>query len=461
MYRVSNYTISIPLTEDKDRFMLVHGYSGAFDIVNESIHQALRSSATEEELLCEITAGDRQVLEQRGYLTTKTEEEERQTLGRISEALHRASSKVISVTLIPTYNCNFRCEYCFEKKLFDKGKDYLQRSMDAETLAAVFIQIDKYREEGYQIGQVTLFGGEPLLRTSYPIVKQIVDLCKERGITLFAVTNGHDLKHYQDLLTKDGINSIQITLDGEEATHDSRRYLAGGQPTFARIVENITMALKQGIHVAVRSNVNKRNIAQLEGLMQIYQDKGWTEYPNFSYYFKSTHKCYEEPAEAITDVELMERLNSIYGGVEGFSFNSIYSNLTRTLGSMFKSEGYAPLRAGYCGATTGMFTIDPYGDIYPCWDVLGDRKESIGVVNLEQSRFELNERSAFWRGRTADKIEECAACQYALFCGGGCGAHANITNKDHYTAYCENFKLIFDEVVAGLYSKILKEPAQV
>ncbi|GIP08738.1 radical SAM/SPASM domain-containing protein [Paenibacillus macerans] len=457
MYRVSDYTITIPLRDEQKEFMLVHGYTGAFDIVNDNIVRVLKNSKNHEELRKNLHENDFNVLKKRGYLTTKTSEEESQLVEEISIALHKASSRSISITLIPTYNCNFRCEYCFEKKLFEKGKGYLQRTMDDRILSAVFSQIDQFRNDGYRINQITLFGGEPLLRPSYSIIEKIVDLSKKRNLTIFAITNGHDLHYYQKLLTPEAISSIQITLDGEEETHNIRRHLAGGLPTYNQIIENIEIALNKGINVIVRSNVNKQNLSQLKKIINLYQDKGWTRKPNFNYYFKSTHKCYEEPSQVISDIELTGNLNSIYGGTTGFSFNSIYGSLERSIEYTFNKGGYAPLKASYCGATTGMFAIDPYGDIYPCWDVLGNYDERIGQVNIDESIFDLNERYSFWRGRTSNKIKSCAQCKYALFCGGGCAAHANIVNKDYYTSYCEHFEEIFNDVVIGVYNKLQRE----
>ncbi|MDD5922534.1 MAG: SPASM domain-containing protein [Eubacteriales bacterium] len=64
---------------------------------------------------------------------------------------------------------------------------------------------------------------------------------------------------------------------------------------------------------------------------------------------------------------------------------------------MLEKRSFAPMRAGYCGANMGMYTIDPDGDIYPCWDVLTEETCRIGHVNLEKGEFEFNGKADQWK----------------------------------------------------------------
>ena len=106
-----------------------------------------------------------------------------------------------------------------------------------------------------------------------------------------AITNGHDLDIYSDILGK-LIYSVQITLDGIDEYHDKKRFLQGGKPTFSKIIESIDLCLERGVQVTIRSNIDNINIDQIGALVDFYKQKGWLGQKNFSFYFKNLHACY-------------------------------------------------------------------------------------------------------------------------------------------------------------------------
>lgn len=331
--------------------------------------------------------------------------------------------------------------------------------MDTKTIDATYKQIDKWIEEGKKVTNITLFGGEPLLYPNYEIVKYIVENAKKRNLSVAAISNGYSLEKFEDLLGKDGIEYIQVTLDGLKEFHDKRRFLVGNQPTFDKICKNIDLALKKGTVINLRSNINKENFEVIDELIELYNQNKWTSYPNFKYYFKATHKCYEKKANIVKDIEIMKELGNKFGDVSKFNFNSIYNSLSNSIKNMFEKGGYAPIKGGYCGANGGMYTIDPLGDVYACWDVLGNEEQIIGKLNIEKGKIEFNNKSDYWKNRTVNKIEACSKCKYSLFCGGGCAAHAGIVNGNMYSPYCEDFKTIFEEVVPTIFKEVYSKEA--
>lgn len=457
MCRVSKNNIYLKLKKDPEKYLLVQGYRGSFDVVDRSIAEALCNGEKNLEYLKTLSDEDREILTKRGYLTSATEAEEEKIISKISDILNRVSKNTLTITIMPTYNCNFRCEYCFEQNLLKKGKEWLSGKMTAEIVDSIFIQLDKYKKAGKKISSVYLFGGEPLLRNNKDIVEYICKKCREAEIPISCISNGYDLDKYIDLLKEYKFDKIQITVDGIGKEHDKRRFLAGGQGTYNRIMNNIQLALDNGINITVRTNVNKKNTDSIEVLINEYKKRGWVGMKNFNYYFKATLRCYEEIGTALSDVELMHQLAEQYGDTpQRFQFNTIYQGLSNSIGYMLKNNSIAPLRSGYCGAHTGMYTIDPYGDIYPCWDVLAQDDCKIGKVDLEKNEFIFNDNHDKWKKRTVDKIEDCKECKYKLFCGGGCSAQAKVVSNDINRAYCDDFTNIFDEVVVEIVEKNLQ-----
>src|SRR5262245_41813846 len=113
--RVSDYTI--PVAADRvSRWALAHGYSGAIDEVDARTFDWMRSglrsdppdSATVERLA------------QRGYITLKTREQERAHVTGLLRSQSAEKSKGASFTVILSYDCDFRCVYCTQRRLQQK-----------------------------------------------------------------------------------------------------------------------------------------------------------------------------------------------------------------------------------------------------------------------------------------------------------------------------------------------------
>ena len=67
------------------------------------------------------------------------------------------TNKALTMTLIPTMNCNFRCPYCYEK-----DKKYPVKKMTTEVMDAIIKYVES-RIDSVDHIFVTWYGGEPLL----------------------------------------------------------------------------------------------------------------------------------------------------------------------------------------------------------------------------------------------------------------------------------------------------------
>ena len=133
-------------------------------------------------------------------------------MGRVYRTIFSRSG--VGLVIMPTYDCNFRCPYCFERHRLCKGQEWLSQNMAPEMIDTIFQAFKDYRERGYKIGNCTLYGGEPLLASNIETVRTICQHCKELGMEIGAITNGYDLESFLDLMDEFKFNNLQITVDG-------------------------------------------------------------------------------------------------------------------------------------------------------------------------------------------------------------------------------------------------------
>ena len=81
---LSYYTIPVRLDKEPDKRLLVHGYTGAIDLVANSCWEKVKQQNFQE-----ISSEQIALLKQRGYLTNKTFEEEQRYVVRLANCCRR------------------------------------------------------------------------------------------------------------------------------------------------------------------------------------------------------------------------------------------------------------------------------------------------------------------------------------------------------------------------------------
>lgn len=415
--RVSSYLI--PVRVDEDKFMFLHGYSGAMDLLDQSIAEKLCGKTSHQ-----LGSLDDNVIEyllKRGYLTTKTQEEERDYVRRMAIALQKKDKLAYSsYTIVVTYDCNFRCPYCFE--LDTVSANLRRHTINRDMVDSIykFIEADQ-KKKLRQTKHITLFGGEPLLKKNLDIVEYIVAMGQNFGFHFSAITNGYDLEYFLHLLSPKQINSLQITIDGMESLHNSKRIHCLGKPTFKKIVENIGKALEKDIYITIRFNTDKTNFEHLQLLKQYFDELGYTKNKKFA--IDSARLVnYDEGISGdkleqfFSQKEFIEKHQETkfeYGCHDYGTYSKLYHAI--------QNQKPLPYKSTFCSAQTGGCVFDPLYNMYPCWEVIG--KDEFVIGRFSTNGVEWNEDNLqAWLDANVWSYEACHTCKYALLCGGGCRA---------------------------------------
>ena len=88
--KLSYYTIPVKLESEQDKYLLVHGYTGAIDIVEGYVWKAISDLSHVNTLSPSLI----QILCKRGYLTTKSIEEEQGYVFKLAHLFHEAQGKL-------------------------------------------------------------------------------------------------------------------------------------------------------------------------------------------------------------------------------------------------------------------------------------------------------------------------------------------------------------------------------
>ena len=459
---------------DENHTLLLNTITSAMDIVDNDTYDKIQEMIKDSKNInCKPNELLSKKLKLRGYIFENVEEEKKQINKLITINQKMQDKKVpYRFVICPTMGCNLRCTYCFEGEGLHKKFDLLSDGQ----LATIFNYIKecsaRYIEQQKSepsIGSgrqpyITLFGGEPLLKCNFNIVKKILDFSRQVKMPVAIVTNATTIDDdYYDLLRKykDNFVTIQVTMDGNKSVHDKRRIHADGSGTFESICDGINKVLKIGIKINLRINVDTENISQLGELEEVFKKQGWSKNPLFVPY-ASPVKCYNENKNSddiITESSLLNTLikKGFYGKENSF-LNTLLSPVYGITTSFFNTPGNKtkPLKQTYCEGTSGtQYCFTPDGCISTCLTCVGNKDYRVGTfdengVNIDNYRLQK------WTRRNPFEMDKCKNCKYIFLCGGGCPVEALESNRDINCPECDDMENTLKEYVEHIKNKLLR-----
>lgn len=441
--RVSSYMIPIKLEKGNGKYVLIHGYTGVMDIVRENVVLKLENND-----ITGFSETTLQILQRRGYVTERTKEEEIDYVERIAHALHKRDEILYkSFTWVVTYNCNFRCPYCFESR---ENKDSSYRIVfTKEQVDETFAAMNEI-EPRIQLHNpiITLYGGEPLLKENKEVVTYIVQEGKKRGYKFHAITNGYDLDSYLDLLASDLICLLQITIDGTKSMHNQRRKHFEDPNSFDKIISNIRLIFQQRLNVDIhiRVNVDNHNLDDFKVLCSYFNQIGFLAHKNFKVYSALIQNNEEVKGQDKDDMDFLSESQYLKGNERMGTISSCagYDMIYKKIHLALISKKPIPLTSVHCTAQTGEYVFSPLKEIYPCWEVVGNKNFQIGIIGNNSITWNEEELKK-WHSHDVS-ILSCKYCKYVFLCGGGCLA----MKSNHCTLFKEMIRKAVNTVFKGV-----------
>ncbi|OHD13133.1 MAG: hypothetical protein A2086_13595 [Spirochaetes bacterium GWD1_27_9] len=421
---------------DENNYAIYNPLSGAFDIADTETKELFLQAKPRniEEKLSWI---------ERGYFFNTKQDEENYIKKRYDEFIEETKKNPAQFLFVPTYGCNFNCDYCYQKGL---TKD---ASFPDEKIIDSFVDfVANYKKNNSNKDVfVTLFGGEPLLsgEKAKKSINYFVESLAKNKIDLAVVTNGYTLSEYIDILKKVKLREIHISFDGDEEIHNKRRYSKEGEGSFAKILEGVKKAVEYKIPVNIRLIIDKKTIDTLPSLAEKFEKLGFLDLPK-NLFKTSLGRNYELINKYMKEEDLF-KLDEMY---------AYYANLMKKYPllqklhtpSFFgisylieKGEMYYP-NFDSCPATKSELVFDYTGKIYGCTASCGRTDYEVGTFYPEL-KFD-HEKTKDWEKRSILSIPECVDCSVGVVCGGGCGVIALEKNGKVLSPNCKPIKEIMD-----------------
>jgi uncharacterized protein len=344
----------------------------------------------------------------------------------------------IGLTICPTMGCNFDCPYCFENHRAGK----MSQEVQDDVVALAERMLDAINGKDVH---VTWFGGEPLLGPDIieSLSRRLIALVEERGGEYHAciITNGYLLTQENVRMLADcKVTSAQVTIDGMGEVHDATRHLAGGGPTFDRIVENLRAPLP--FRVSIRHNVHAGNRDQMDALeafvTQLAKESG------------NDIRYYPAPVSgsAVAD-ERGQQVDLLCGGTDA------------EVGIRQDANRFSAGRGNYCGAQSfWVVGIDDKGNLQKCWEAVDKPHVSFGTahdwdpMNPLTTAANPDNLTKFLNSAGPVPDDECHECAWLPLCVGGCPF-----KRLHGNRSCVPYKNDAEAYVLALHARIGEDKA--
>lgn len=421
-----------------NEYFVYNSFSNSFIKVDQHVAQCLDNDKDAKNIHKLISKDDYVALKNSNFIYNDDKAEEELELERLYLYQQRCNNKsILNLSILPTLRCNFNCSYCYESS-----------RPNIKISSATKKNIIKLIESQEQIKTLTIqwYGGEPLLEFDeiVEITNNILNVgfIRKNGVEIVSdlTTNGYLLDEKKITKLNDlFIKTIQITLDGLEATHNKRRPHIKNKDSFKTIIDNLEKLVKiqPKIVVHLRVNVDGENKDEFPKLFYFLNrkfgsNKNFHIYPGF---VQDTSAC-NTGSGCTLDTE-----NQLKFKLEMFHRYNI--NL-----------GYYPfIRDNICMAQhVNSFVIDPKGNVFKCWLDIGKKDRIVSNINGKG----MINGGVFIKYLVSCNPyydSKCQKCRIFPICGGGC-QHDRIENKYYSGIHniCSIYKEGLDKLLLTHYS---------
>ena len=346
-------------------------------------------------------------LRDQGFLVPKEIKEGERFLEYLNRSPNQKGGEVSVTLLTNLQRCPLACGYCYQQGTHDGER--LEGDLSDECLAFIKGQCEKVKAERLFI---SYYGSEPLsnLKAIVSTATELKRFCEEQGIRFCfgMVTSGVLLtRKVVETLRPLGFTQAQITIDGNQDTHDASRPFQNGKGTYATIMKNLAEYAGL-IRTDVLCVLNGSRVDAAYELIDTLADSGYAERrvrmkfspvmeTNDNETIAASRLYIDEGQKMAAEREILVEIAklSIYAAEKGL-FEDLLPR--QTWCAMQRHDGRN-------------FTLEPSGKLYTCTTFIGrDTKYEAGHIATGFGGIDTVLKESYQRS------ERCLSCRYLPIC---------------------------------------------
>lgn len=331
-------------------------------------------------------------------------------------AIPSCGTRVTSIDLDLTLDCNLRCVYCFK----EKRQEHMPQRVAFDAIVWLLHACGEAKDL-----RVNLMGGEPLMR--FDLIQKLVPFAKRRAgyhgkrIHFSATTNNTLVTdELVEFWRRWGIG-FHCSIDGIPAVQDQNRPFANGKGSSRLAERGIAKILAYRPGTTARCTVAPRSVSHTVENYRYFRSLGFTDIAivpsDASDWTGPSIAEFERQFSQVADLLMAEMREGRFIQVKGIH-------------EYCKGESTKRVRTAACGAGRGMALIDVNGGIWPChrWNKENHTEWCLGSIYegyVDEARANLDVPN-----QSSSVNADCETCEARRMCGGGCLAE-NLEETDN------------------------------
>ena len=345
-------------------------------------------------------------------------------------------------------SCSMRCQYCYYIDNPESGSRFMSEQILEQTIRSYAAAAS------YPVLSYVWHGGEPTLR-GIEFYKRAAELQRKylpEGFECWnsLQTNGLALNDEWCRFLSLNHFDVGISIDGTRAIHDTYRHDAGGNPTYERIRNNITLLQKYGIQPDLLCTVTKdtaRDAYQVYNSLKRLRT-GWVQFIPIVNHDEDGNVS-EESVRPDSYGNFLTELFRLW------LTKDFMTNDVQMFAELLNVHNGSRATLCWLGETCGQaLVIESDGGIYSC-DHFVTRSHLLGNVMdtpLDQAVM-CEQQSLFGNAKRDELSEKCRTCRYLHLCHGGCPKDRFLPGRENYL--CEGLYAFF-EYSTPVYQRLLE-----
>ena len=346
-------------------------------------------------------------LRDQGFLVPKEIKEGERFLEYLNRSPDQKGGEVSVTLLTNLQRCPLACGYCYQQGTHDGER--LEGDFSDECLAFIKGQCEKVEAERLFI---SYYGSEPLsnLKGIVSTATELKQFCEGKGIRFRfgMVTSGVLLtRKVVETLRPLGFVQAQITVDGNQQTHDASRPFQSGKGTYATIMKNLDEYAGL-ISTDVLCVLDESRVDAAYELIDTLADSGYAERrvrvtfspvmeTNDNETIAASQLFVDEGQKIAADRELLVEIAKL----------SIYAAERELFEDLLPRHTWCAMQR-HDGRN---FTLEPSGKLYTCTTFIGrDEQYEAGHIATGFGGIDNILKESYQRS------EKCLSCRYLPIC---------------------------------------------